>query len=113
MPVRSGRSCGSASAPPMVPMSCWLKVCVESTENHAESEKGQIIKGPPRGPNYILCLTVDVIVFLSFGNMWCTPFAVYIQFGSIHSIWMVSLFDLHPIRNTCRSIAMAEESKHH
>ncbi len=38
---------------------------------------------------------------------------VYIRFESIRCIWMVSLFDLHPIAKTCGSIALAEESKHH
>ncbi len=36
---------------------------------------------------------------------------VYIHFQSIQCIWMVSLFDLHPIAKTCGSIVMAEESK--
>ncbi len=42
-----------------------------------------------------------------------TIITVYIHFQSIQCIWMVSLFDLHPIAKTCGSIVMAEESKHH
>ena len=31
---------------------------------------------------------------------------VYIHFESIDCIWMVSLFDLHPIAKTCESISL-------